>query len=131
MTARAVGDGRSTEEAPSPASEGRTLWGSDAIAEALRATGVPYLALSPGASYRGLHDSLVNEIGNTRPEILLCLHEEHAVAIAHGYSKVTDEPMAAAVHSNVGLIHATWLSTMPSPTVPPAAVRSDRPCRRR
>jgi hypothetical protein len=30
----------------------------------------------PGASYRGLHDSLVNYPGNKCPPILLCLHEE-------------------------------------------------------
>src|SRR5262245_3548510 len=51
--------------------------------------------------------------------MLLCLHEEHAVAIAHGYAKVTGKPMAAAVHSNVGLMHATmaifnaWCDRMP------------------
>ena len=39
--------------------------------------------------------------------MLLCLHEEHAVAIAHGYAKVTGKPMGAIVHSNVGLMHAT------------------------
>src|SRR5260370_10955159 len=39
--------------------------------------------------------------------MLLCLHEESAVAIAHGYAKVIGKPMAAAVHSNVGLFHAT------------------------
>ena len=39
--------------------------------------------------------------------MLLCLHEESAVAIAHGYAKVTGKAMAAAVHSNVGLFHAT------------------------
>src|SRR2546430_5144125 len=39
--------------------------------------------------------------------MLLCLHEESAVAIAHGYAKVTGKTMAAAVHSNVGLFHAT------------------------
>ena len=38
--------------------------------------------------------------------MLLCLHEESAVAIAHGYAKVTGKAMAAAVHSNVGLMHA-------------------------
>lgn len=82
-------------------------WGSDAIAAALRATGVSFIALNPGASYRGLHDSLVNYLGDEHPRMLLCLHEEHAVAIAHGYAKVTGRPMAAAVHSNVGLMHAT------------------------
>ncbi|HYI85836.1 MAG TPA: thiamine pyrophosphate-binding protein, partial [Burkholderiales bacterium] len=62
------------------------IWGSDAIAAMLRALDIPYLALNPGASYRGLHDSIVNYLGNTRPQMLLCLHEEAAVAIAHGYA---------------------------------------------
>src|SRR4051795_874888 len=85
----------------------RPEWTSDAVADMLRALEIPYVALNPGASYRGLHDSLVNHLGNERPELVLCLHEEHAVAVAHGYAKVTDRPMAAALHSNVGLMHAT------------------------
>jgi acetolactate synthase I/II/III large subunit len=83
------------------------LFGSDAIAEALRDLRIPFIALNPGASYRGLHDSLVNHLGNEAPQMLLCLHEEHAVAIAQGWAKVTGTPMLAAVHSNVGLFHAT------------------------
>jgi thiamine pyrophosphate-dependent acetolactate synthase large subunit-like protein len=82
-------------------------WGSDAIASYLRDLGFEYVALNPGASYRGLHDSLVNLLGNTAPRMLLCLHEEHAVAIAHGYAKVTGRPMLAALHTNVGLLHAS------------------------
>src|SRR5438552_9314204 len=73
----------------------------------LRELDIPYVALNPGASYRGIHDSLVNHLGNTRPRMLLCLHEESAVALAHGWAKVTGRPMAAFVHSNVGLMHAT------------------------
>ncbi len=51
--------------------------------------------------------------------MLLCLHEEHAVAIAQGYAKVTGNPLAVAVHANVGLMHATmaifnaWCDRMP------------------
>jgi thiamine pyrophosphate-dependent acetolactate synthase large subunit-like protein len=82
-------------------------WGSDAVAAFLRAADIPFVALNPGASFRGLHDSLVNFLGNERPELLLCLHEEHAVALAHGYAKVTGRPMAVIVHSNVGLMHAS------------------------
>lgn len=82
-------------------------WGSDVIADFLRATGVPYLTLNPGASFRGLHDSLVNHLNAQGPDMLMCLHEEHAVAIAHGYAKVTGVPMAVALHSNVGLMHAS------------------------
>ncbi|HUN38898.1 MAG TPA: thiamine pyrophosphate-binding protein [Acetobacteraceae bacterium] len=86
---------------------GNALFGSDVVADTLRALDIPFIALNPGSSYRGLHDSLVNYLGNRTPQMLLCLHEEHAVAIAHGYAKVTGKPMAAAVHANVGLMHAT------------------------
>jgi len=106
-------------ERPLPLPSGNALFGSDVVAETLRTLQVPYIALNPGASYRGFHDSLVNHLGNVQPQMLLCLHEEHAVAIAHGYAKVTGRPMAAAVHSNVGLMHATmaifnaWCDRMP------------------
>src|SRR5215813_13324956 len=80
-------------------------WGSDVAAQMLRRLGIPYVSLNPGASYRGLHDSLVNHLGNERPGMLLCLHEDHAVAIAHGYAKAAGEPMACVLHSNVGLLH--------------------------
>ena len=59
-------------------------FGSDVAAQMLRRLGIDYIALNPGASYRGLHDSLVNHLGNYHPEMLMCLHEEHAVAIAQG-----------------------------------------------
>ena len=85
----------------------RMAWGSDVAAQVLRRLDIPYIALNPGASYRGLHDSLVNHLGNRAPEIIMCLHEEHAVAIAHGYAKATGRPMAVALHSNVGLMHGT------------------------
>src|ERR1043165_8517823 len=74
---------------PAPAGVNAAAFGSDVVADALRALDIPYIALNPGASYRGLHDSLVNYLGNTAPQMLLCLHEESAVAIAHGYAKVT------------------------------------------
>jgi thiamine pyrophosphate-dependent acetolactate synthase large subunit-like protein len=93
-------------EVPIPAKT-TEAWGSDAAAEMLRALDVPYVTLNPGASFKGLHDSLVNHLGNTRPQMLLCLHEESAVAIAHGYAKASGRMMAATVHSNVGLMHAS------------------------
>jgi thiamine pyrophosphate-dependent acetolactate synthase large subunit-like protein len=92
---------------PVPGKPSARVWGSDAIAAMLRELDIPYVALNPGSSYRGLHDSLVNYLGNTRPRMLLCLHEESAVALAHGWAKVTGRPLAAIVHANVGLMHAT------------------------
>jgi thiamine pyrophosphate-dependent acetolactate synthase large subunit-like protein len=106
-------------ERPSSAGVNAPGYGSDVVAETLRALDIRYIAVTPGASYRGLHDSIVNYLGNTAPQMLLCIHEESAVAIAHGYAKVTGKAIAAAVHSNVGLQHATmamfnaWCDRMP------------------
>ena len=94
-------------EKPIPSSPSDARWGSDFIADMMRALGMEYIALTPGASYRGLHDSLVNHLGNARPQMLLTLHEESAVAIAHGYAKVTGKPLGVLLHSNVGLMHAS------------------------
>ena len=57
-------------------------WASDVAAEMLRRLGIKYVALNPGASYRGFHDSIVNYLGNQDPQMLLCLHEDHAVSIS-------------------------------------------------
>src|SRR5437763_153593 len=109
----------SSIERPLPSGANAPAFGSDVVADTLRALNIPYIALNPGASYRGLHDSLVNYLGNSAPQMLLCLHEESAVAIAQGYAKVTGKAMAVAVHSNVGLFHATmaifnaWCDRMP------------------
>ena len=92
---------------PVASRSGETFWGSDAVAMMLRELGLPYIALVPGASYRGLHDSIVNLLGNRAPQMVLCVHEETAVAIAHGYAKVTDKMMASGLHANIGLMRAT------------------------
>ena len=81
-------------------------YGSDSVADLMRSFGVPFLPMTPGASFRGLPDSIVNHLGNSSPELLICIPDEHAVAIAHGYATVTGEPLIVALHSNVGLMHA-------------------------
>ena len=94
-------------------------WASDVAAEMLRRLGIKYISLNPGASYRGLHDSIVNYLGNEGPQMLICLHEDHAVHVAQGYAKATGEPMACALHSNVGLMHGlmatfnAWCNRVP------------------
>lgn len=94
-------------------------WASDVAAEMLRRMGIKYLSMNPGASYRGFHDSIVNYLGNSDPQMILCLHEDHAVHIAQGYAKATDEPMGCILHSNVGLMHGmmgifnAWCNRVP------------------
>jgi len=80
-------------------------WGSDVIVDLLHQYNLPYAALNPGASYRGLHDSIVN-YGQNYPRMMLCQHEETAVQIAHGYAKASGKPMVAIVHNLVGLLHS-------------------------
>jgi thiamine pyrophosphate-dependent acetolactate synthase large subunit-like protein len=82
-------------------------YGSDLVVDLLRAVGIEYVALNPGATFRGLHDSLVNHGGDRAPELILTTHEEIAVAMAHGYAKARGAPMAAVVHDIVGLQHAS------------------------
>lgn len=81
-------------------------WQSDVIADLIKQYGFPFITLNPGASYRALHDSLVNH-NNDDPPMLLCQHEKIAVQIAHGYAKATGQPLAVIVHNLVGLLHAT------------------------
>jgi acetolactate synthase-1/2/3 large subunit len=80
-------------------------WQSDVIVDMIKLYGFPHIALNPGASFRGLHDSLVNH-GENEPPMMLCNHEKIAVQIAHGYAKATGRPMAAIVHDVVGLLHS-------------------------
>ncbi|MBD19875.1 MAG: thiamine pyrophosphate-binding protein [Rhodospirillaceae bacterium] len=78
---------------------------SDVIVDMIKLYDFPAIPLNPGASYRGLHDSLVN-YGEDDPPMILCNHEKLAVQIAHGYAKATGKPMPAIVHNVVGLLHA-------------------------
>jgi acetolactate synthase-1/2/3 large subunit len=78
---------------------------SDVIVDLLKQYELPFITMNPGASFRGLHDSLVNYGGN-QPQLLVCQHEEIAVQIAHGYARATGKPMAVILHDLVGLLHA-------------------------
>lgn len=80
-------------------------YGSDAIVDLMRASGIRHVALNPGASFRGIHDSLVHT--PDAPELILCLHEAVAVGVAHGYAKAVGEPMGVFLHNVVGLQNAS------------------------
>src|SRR2546430_3942875 len=114
----------------------RAAYGSDIIVDLMKAYEIEYAALNPGATFRGLHDSIVNYGGNTMPQIILCNHEEIAVAVAQGYAKAKNRPMAAIVHNVVGLLHAAmaiytaWLDRTPLLVMGgtgPMAVETPRP----
>jgi len=90
--------------------EGRTVFGrpgSDFMVDVIKSLGIEYIYANPAASYRGLHESLINYGKNSMPEFIECMHEESSVAMAHGYFKVTGKPALVLCHGTVGLMHAT------------------------
>ena len=107
-----------TGAAPGGGQPSQAQYGSDLVVELLRSLAIPYVSLNPGASYRGIHDSLVNFAGGG-PELIVCCHEEIAIAVAHGYARATGKPMVVALHNVVGLQHATmgiyhaWCARLP------------------
>lgn len=78
---------------------------SDLLIDFLKQHAIDYVSFNPGASFRGVHDSLVHN--DNSPEIIMACHEEIAVSIAHGYYKATNQHMAVFLHANVGLLHGS------------------------
>ena len=89
-----------------PRNRSEPEYGSDLICDLLQAMGFEHVMLTPGSSFRGLHDSLVNHTRNARPEIVLCGAEEIALHMAQGYSKVTGKASLVILHDLVGVQHA-------------------------
>jgi acetolactate synthase-1/2/3 large subunit len=81
--------------------------GSDYMVDCLKHVGFDYLTCMPGSTFRGIHESIINYGGNTKPEMLSALHEEISAAMAHGYAKMAGKPMAILIHNTVGLQHAS------------------------
>jgi acetolactate synthase-1/2/3 large subunit len=81
--------------------------GSDFMVDVIKSLGIDYCYANPASSFRGIHESLINYGKNTKPEFITCMHEESAVAMAHGYFKVTGKAQMVLCHGTVGLMHAT------------------------
>ncbi len=100
-------------------SPGKPEYVSDLVVYLLNRLGVEYVTLNPGATTRGMHESLVTYGRNAAPEVITCSHEEVAVAMAEGYYLATGRPQATLVHNIVGLQHASkaiyeaWLNNVP------------------
>ena len=116
--------------------DSQARYGSDVMADMLRLLDIKYAIINPGSTFRGLHDSIVNHLGNNNPEIILCAHEGVAVSMAHGYGKVAGKPAAAMVHNVVGLLHGSmaiynaWLDEAPMLVIGgtgPMAIEKRRP----
>jgi thiamine pyrophosphate-dependent acetolactate synthase large subunit-like protein len=86
-----------------------TRAGSDLMVQALRDLGIEYAAANPGSTFEGIQESIINygNPPNQTPEFITALHEESAVAMAHGYGKAEGKPMLALLHGTIGIQHAS------------------------
>ncbi|NOT27755.1 MAG: twin-arginine translocation signal domain-containing protein, partial [Acidobacteria bacterium] len=98
------------EAGPAPVVDARIVENpaSDYMVDVLRALGIEYIASNPGSSFDGLQESIINYGKNTGPEWLTCLHEESAVAMAHGWAKIEGKPsLMPMLHGVTGIQHAS------------------------
>jgi thiamine pyrophosphate-dependent acetolactate synthase large subunit-like protein len=79
--------------------------GSDLMVDALKSVGIQFVMANPGSSFEGLQESIIN-YGKDDIEFITALHEESAVAAAHGYAKAEGRPMATLLHGVIGVQHA-------------------------
>jgi thiamine pyrophosphate-dependent acetolactate synthase large subunit-like protein len=91
---------------PLAAPEGSGVPASDFMVDVIKSLDIPYVPCNPAQSFRGLHESLIDYGGNTKPEFITCTHEEASVAMAHGYYKIAGKPLLVMCHGTVGLQHA-------------------------
>jgi len=80
--------------------------GSDYMVDVFRSLGLEYLFATPGSSFRGIHESVINHGGNRNPEFITFMHEECSVAAANGYAKIEGKPALVCAHGTVGIQHA-------------------------
>jgi thiamine pyrophosphate-dependent acetolactate synthase large subunit-like protein len=98
---------RSQESTPRDMSVTYSSCGGDYMVDVLRSLGIEYFAATPGNTFMGLHEAVINYGMLTQPNLrfLTTMHEEASVAMAHGYAKIEGKPMACMMHTTVGLQH--------------------------
>ncbi|MBV8844404.1 MAG: twin-arginine translocation signal domain-containing protein [Bryobacterales bacterium] len=98
---------RAVENSPPPIEDIQIVErpGSDYMVDVFKSLGIEYLFATPGSSFRGIHESVINYGGN-KPEFITCMHEECSVAMANGYAKIEGKPVLVCAHGTVGIQHA-------------------------
>jgi thiamine pyrophosphate-dependent acetolactate synthase large subunit-like protein len=98
---------RAAENTPPPSEDIQIVErpGSDYMVDVFKSLGIEYLFATPGSSFRGIHESIINYGGN-KPEFITCMHEECSVAMANGYAKIEGKPVLVCAHGTVGIQHA-------------------------
>jgi hypothetical protein len=79
---------------PKPDPVQQSSRGGDFMVDLFKIIGFDYVIQTPTATFRDLHEAPLNHGMNTAPEILSCVYEEIAVAMANGYAIIEGKPVA-------------------------------------
>ncbi len=84
------------------------MHGGQAILKAIERSGVDFILSSPGSEWPPVWEALAEAAahGAKNPKYINCRHEAVAVAMAAGYTKVTNRPQVVMLHATAGPLNA-------------------------
>ena len=84
------------------------MHGGQAMLKAIQRAGIDYILSSPGSEWPPVWEALAEQTrqGIKKPGYVNCRHEAVAVAMAAGYTKVTDRPQMVMLHATAGPLNA-------------------------
>jgi acetolactate synthase I/II/III large subunit len=84
------------------------MQGGQAMLRAIERSGVDYILSSPGSEWPPVWEALAEAAarGARQPKYINCRHEAVAVAMAAGYTKVTNRPQVVMLHATAGPLNA-------------------------
>ncbi len=84
------------------------MQGGQAMLRAIERSGVDYILSSPGSEWPPVWEALAEAVarGARQPKYINCRHEAVAVAMAAGYTKVTNRPQVVMLHATAGPLNA-------------------------
>lgn len=82
--------------------------GGKAMLEAMQRTGIDFIFSSPGSEWPPIWEALAEQTAQRidKPGYINCRHEAVAVAMAAGYTKVTNRPQMVMLHATAGPLNA-------------------------
>ena len=82
--------------------------GGKAMLGAMQRTGIDFIFSSPGSEWPPIWEGLAEQTAQRidKPGYINCRHEAVAVAMAAGYTKVTNRPQMVMLHATAGPLNA-------------------------
>jgi acetolactate synthase-1/2/3 large subunit len=84
------------------------MHGGQAMLKAIERSGIDFILSSPGSEWPPVWEALADAAarGAKNPKYINCRHEAVAVAMAAGYTKVTNRPQVVMLHATAGPLNA-------------------------